>query len=546
MRGKLPSSLPERAASLLRRFQAPLARLAALLQPELAKLDRLAERRWRERGLGPAERRALRQVTSLGAMRLLAAGGALGDFFEQVDYHGRRLAKLEMAPARVAAEMAWAGRLLEQRLRRLAPAEASGLMAARQQLDLAALLVIHHAYYRVREEEAEAFHELFCAELEARHHEELIERCLETLVRWSRADAAVLFLRQEDGSGWRNAGRYPPQGGEATVAMSRQAERRLAHPRHLRIGSHATDLVLEAGWRRTFATCWSVPLTEGRRMAGLLQLGFRKPYEWLPRELRVLRVAADRILAASGKARLAEELEARERQIRQLATQMVHVEEAERQRISQELHDEAGQSLLCLRLRLEMLEQAEDAEQLRRGLREARRMVEHSIEEIRRVVADLSPAVLEHLGLEAALRRLVARFERTYGIRAILNMRLDHEVPKRLQRVLYRLVQECLTNAGKHSRARSLNLSLRSDDKRVSLHVEDDGVGFRVAEALAASRGFGLRGIRDRVELLGGRLELRSAPGGGASVRIVLPTPDTGWEGPRRQRPSPHHEAGER
>lgn len=516
--------------------------MAGLLAPELPRFERLAEARWRERGLGPATRRALARVTSAAAAAALATGGSLADYFEQVDYHGRRLAKLEVAPGHVAAEMAWVGRQLEQRLERLAPGEAAGLEAARRQLDLAALLVIHHAYYRVREEEAEAFHDLFRAELEARNHRDLIERCLDTVGRWARAEAAALYLREGNGRGWREAGRWPGRAGAARVDVVRQIERLLARPRQIMRGRDSRELVLGAGWKKAFSTCWSVPLIGGRKLIGVLQLGFRKPYEWLPRELRVLKVAADRILAASEKARLAEELEARERQIRMLASQMVHVEEAERRRISQELHDEAGQSLLCLRLRLEMLEQQAGAEEgLRRGLAEARRMVERSIEEIRRLVADLSPAVLEHLGLEAALRKLASRCEKTYGIPVRTAFRLRREVPKPIQRVLYRLAQECLTNAGKHSRAGHLNLSLWSDDKRVRLRVEDNGVGFRVSEAIAGSHGFGLRGIKDRVELLGGRLELTSAPGCGTSVLIELPAPEAGAarREPPAARPSP-------
>ncbi len=533
MRTKAFSAAGELAGSLLEELRAPLLELARLAAPDLPRLQRLATQRWRTAGVPPAVRRALAPVTCIGAAAVLAEGRPLADYFEQVDYHGRRLAKLEVAPGRVALEMGWAGRHLGRLLRRAAPAHFNRLGTAWRQLDLAALLVLHHAYYRVREAEAEAFHELFCAELEARDHRELIERCLNTLVRWARADAAALYLRESDGSSWLQAGRWPRGSAASLPALPRGIERRLARPRQIVMGSAARDLVPEESWRREFSTCWSVPLLADGSLAGVLQLGFRKPYEWLPRELRVLTVAAERILAASEKARLAEELRTREEQIRALASQMVHVEEAERQRISQELHDEAGQSLLCLRLRLEMLEQQAGTEDgLRRGLAEARRMVERSIEEIRRLVADLSPAVLEHLGLEAALRRLISRFERSYGIPVRAELRLRREVPKRLERVLYRLVQECLTNAGKHSRARRLNLSLQSDDKRVRVRVEDDGVGFRVGEVLADSRGLGLRGIKDRVELLGGRLELRSAPGRGTVIAVELPAPELA---PRRR-----------
>ena len=117
-------------------------------------------------------------------------------------------------------------------------------------------------------------------------------------------------------------------------------------------------LLLEPGWKDKFQMCWSIPLAADGRTAGVMQFGFSKPYEWLPREQELLAAAAERCLMAAEKARLMEDLAAREEQVRQLAEHMLHVEEMERRRISRELHDEAGQILLCIRLQMELLEQA--------------------------------------------------------------------------------------------------------------------------------------------------------------------------------------------
>ena len=152
----------------------------------------------------------------------------------------------------------------------------------------------------------------------------------------------------------------------------------------------------------------------GGRTAGVMQFGFINAYEWLPREQELLAAAAERCLMAAEKARLMEDLAQREEQVRRLAEHMLHVEEMERRRISRELHDEAGQSLLCIRLQLELLEQAMPEKELawRAKLGEARDLTEHTILEMRRLIAALSPAVLEQLGLGAALRQLVNRFQR--------------------------------------------------------------------------------------------------------------------------------------
>ena len=123
-------------------------------------------------------------------------------------------------------------------------------------------------------------------------------------------------------------------------------------------GDSARRLPAGRAWHSRYASCWSIPLAADGRTAGVMQFGFAKPYEWLPREQELLAAAAERCLMAAEKARLMEDLAQREEQVRRLAEHMLHVEEMERRRISRELHDEAGQSLLCIRLQMELIEQA--------------------------------------------------------------------------------------------------------------------------------------------------------------------------------------------
>jgi signal transduction histidine kinase len=180
----------------------------------------------------------------------------------------------------------------------------------------------------------------------------------------------------------------------------------------------------------------------------------RKLYEWLPREQELLAAAAERCLMAAEKARLMEDLAHREEQVRRLAEHMLHVEEMERRRISRELHDEAGQSLLCIRLQIELIEQAlpESEGESKAKLREARDLTERTILEMRRLIAALSPAVLEQLGLGAALRQLVNRFQRLHPCRVRLTAFQDGSaLPQQIEIIAYRLVQECFNNIGKHS-----------------------------------------------------------------------------------------------
>jgi signal transduction histidine kinase len=288
----------------------------------------------------------------------------------------------------------------------------------------------------------------------------------------------------------------------------------LSTSRQIDTRNGSAHLLLEPGWKDHFQMCWSIPLAAGGRTAGVMQFAFSKPYEWLPREQELLAAAAERCLMAADKARLMEDLAASEEQIRQLAEHMLHVEEMERRRISRELHDEAGQSLLCIRLQMELLENSippEHSEWIAK-LKEARDLTERTILEMRRLIAALSPAVLEQLGLGAALRQLVNRFRRLHPIRVRLLLGRLGRLPQYTEIIVYRLVQECCNNIAKHSGASSVNISVSSADGWVRLAVEDNGVGFKVEEALARKDSFGLSGMRERVALLGGRFDVKSHP----------------------------------
>ena len=304
--------------------------------------------------------------------------------------------------------------------------------------------------------------------------------------------------------------------------------KKLSKPRQFNGNGHGPGALLDESWHSRFESCWSIPLAADGRTAGVMQFGFSKVYEWLPREQDLLAAAAERCLMAAEKARLMEDLAQREEQVRRLAEHMLHVEEMERRRISRELHDEAGQSLLCIRLQMELLEHAlpEHEGEWRVKLREARDLTERTILEMRRLIAALSPAVLEQLGIGAALRQLINRFQRLHPCRVRLQLSKMGALPQQIEVIAYRLVQECFNNIGKHSAASHVNISLASTDGFLKLAVEDNGVGFNVQEALEKRESFGLSGMRERVALLGGRFQAESRTDGskrGTKISIELP-----------------------
>ncbi len=425
-------------------------------------------------------------------------------FLEQVDYSGRRLAKLNLPPSTVLAVLGEYDRMLEAEL----PEPSSGFGWLRRQFNACVAITLNNAFYQVREAETSVFYELGRAELEARTRAELAARCEQILTRFCQGQAGRVLLREDGTLG----------GGERV--------RRLSRPRYLVRGQPGQQLVLEPQWRRRYAFCWSVPVFFQGRLAAVMQFAFSKEYRWLPGELQLLAAAGERCLLACEKVHLMEELALREAQIRKLAADMLQVEEAERRRISRELHDEAGQLLLYLRLQLEMLERLvpEQHSPVRQGLAGARELLERTIVEIRRLLADLSPAVLEQLGLAAALRQLAHRFRSTHPIEVELRLSRLGALSSRVSNVVYRLVQECLNNVARHSSARRVMISLKRDDTGLKLRVSDDGVGFDIEKALTRQGSYGLAGIRERVALLGGLYEVRSRPGGGTAISVDLPT----------------------
>jgi signal transduction histidine kinase len=519
---EISPELADAADVLSDQLRVHLQRLAVLLRPHADTLDRRFLAKLKEglfRQMDAKVRVALAAITPGAAARILASGQPPLKFIEQVEYNGRRLAKLNLPPSSIVEALQEYDRLLTPLLRKLLPDEYANFQWVREQLHFCVILTLNNAYYQVRESETQAFYELFRVELESRNLDELLRRFLDALVQVCRADAGHLYLLNDKRTAWvlraqaKSRGQLKPV--LVQVPHGRARMRTLERPRQIESkDAGAGTVLLEPGWKERFQTVWSIPLAMAGRTAGVMQFGFSKSYEWLPRERELLAAAAERCLMAAEKARLMEHLAAREEQVRQLAEHMLHVEEMERRRISRELHDEAGQSLLCIRLQLELLEQAipsEHAEWIGR-LREARDLTERTILEMRRLIAALSPAVLEQLGLGAATRQLVNRFRRLHPIRVKLLLGRLRRLPQHTEIIVYRLMQECCNNIAKHSGASSVNISVSSADGWVRLAVEDNGVGFRVEEALARKDSFGLSGMRERVALLGGRFEIRSYP----------------------------------
>jgi signal transduction histidine kinase len=208
-----------------------------------------------------------------------------------------------------------------------------------------------------------------------------------------------------------------------------------------------------------------------------------------------------------------------------LMRRLLSVEDEERRRIARELHDETGQSLTALLVGLKVIEQRTERTDVREAAERLRAVAAQTVDNVGRLARGLHPSVLDDLGLLAAARRYVADYAKGHGLE--VDFRSEglgtRRLPSLIQTTMYRILQEGLTNVARHSRATRVELELRLDGGGLELQIRDDGVGFDPATAEAARTGLGLHGMGERAALLGGTIEIRSAPGQGTTVHARVP-----------------------
>ena len=215
-----------------------------------------------------------------------------------------------------------------------------------------------------------------------------------------------------------------------------------------------------------------------------------------------------------------------ERERRSLHLRAISAQETERKRIARELHDGVGQILSGVKFRLEALPgEAALSEKTAARIVNVGGFLSRAIAEVRRVSQNLMPSELVDLGLEPALHALCREFKGRSGVSVTLQIRrIPAGVAPEFGSALFRIVQEALNNAGKHSKADSVTVDLSRRGGEFLLNVSDNGIGFRPGEKRSSGgKGIGLGNMRERAELLGGSFELQSKPGAGTVIRVRIP-----------------------
>lgn len=225
------------------------------------------------------------------------------------------------------------------------------------------------------------------------------------------------------------------------------------------------------------------------------------------------------------------DLDAVNRNLRELSARLMQLQDEERRRIARELHDSVGQTLAALSMNLSTVRA--DVEQLARtaaALNDSECLVRDMVTEVRTISHLLHPPLLDELGLSSALRWYVNGFSQRSRIKVDLDMAEDFgRLPSEIETAIFRMVQECLTNIHRHSESPVARIRLRHDENEVSVDIEDKGKGIpqrKLHELTAAGTpGVGVRGMQERIRQLGGTLEITSG-GQGTRVFVRLPIAD--------------------
>lgn len=515
--------------------RARIAELATGLKPHFASITASwRARMFEEFQLDGRAMAALERLT-LGTGFALFCQLDFATYFENLSYFGMRLSKLKVDTrvANRALELFQA--ICEPKIAEVFPEQQTEMVAMLEMFSSASFVAVSGAYFDNKENESAALLSVLDAELSAGSVSALLDRVVRITANTFGATVGAILLRDDEDNLQIHASTgidsavdeiSIPLGVGFTGQIAQTGEANILPDLDLADGILNQHLVSRA------KAIWGVPLKTPHNkdlpgipsdtVIGVLVIGFEKPYRWLPMEQELLRAIADRSALAIERARTAEALRDREARIAELSAHLLRVQEEERKRISRELHDETGQALMVIRLYLGMLEQVAGT-RARAKIRETVGVVDRTIEGIRRIIGRLSPLVLQELGLVAAIRKEAKDFAKTTGVKARVAVgdgvgRLAPEC----EAAIYRVVQEALHNVAKHAKAAAVNIVLDQGEEIVHVCIEDDGQGMENTDRWNG-RSFGLAGMRERVAMLGGTVEVDSEVGKGTRINVVVP-----------------------
>lgn len=523
----LPAVLPIKES-----VRALIAEAASALQPYLGEITATWRRRIFDEFKFEGRAMVALERLNLGVGFVLFSQSDFGSFTENLRYYGTRLAKLHVDTRAVARSQEIYLEICEPYIAQAFGERQYKVMAALETLTSASFVTVSGAYFDTQRSAGDALLSVLDAELRAKNTGALFRRVLEITTAVFGANVGVVLLSDAETN-------------ELTIAAEHGFRNPLPEEMRIALGQGFSGTIAQTGEAAILAdlaqsngvlnptmreheveSLWGVPLKLGDQVIGVLVIGFAKSYTWLPSEKDLLRALADRSALAIEKARITDALREREAKIAELSGHLLKAQDQERKRISRELHDETGQGLMTIRLYLGMLDNSVKQKVAKDKIKEVFQVVDRTIVGLRRIMAQLSPLVLEELGLVAAIRKEAKDLGRNTGVRTRVAISDDvGRLPPEVEAAIYRVVQESLHNVGKHAQARNVNIQIAREDQVLRLVVEDDGVGI-AATTNPQRRSFGLAGMRERISTLGGTLKISSRKGQGTRITVSVLIPE--------------------
>jgi signal transduction histidine kinase len=524
----MPALLP-----LAEKHRQSIVELSRDLQPHVAEIAQRWRRQMFDEFQFDGRAMAALERLNLGTGFGIFAHGDFDRFAENLHYFGTRLAKLQIDTRAVARSLELNQETCAPFVQQIYPeAKAERVLAALQTLSSATFVAVSGAYFDTQNGASAALLALLDAELSAQSLPAVLERVLEITTKTFGANVGAILLLDTESSTLRV---------KAAVGLGRgELDEHLS----IELGRGFTGQIAESGepgilpdittsrgllnpvLRNYAKALWGMPLKANDRVIGVILIGFERPYQWLPTERELLRAIADRSALAIDRASIMDALREREARIAELSGHLLKAQEEERKRISRELHDETGQALMVIRLYLGMLESTVTGRAPKAKIHELLEVVDRTIEGIRRIIARLSPLVLQELGMVAAIRKEAKDLARNTGVKTRVMLADDvGRLAPEVETAIYRVVQEALHNVAKHAQAKNVCVQVTRESSSVRVIVEDDGVGIANGSPTPQRRTFGLAGMKERIGALGGTIRVHSRKGQGTRVTVTVPAP---------------------
>jgi two-component system NarL family sensor kinase len=362
---------------------------------------------------------------------------------------------------------------------------------------------------------------------------EVVQRVASLITEAAGADICFVHLVDEDRGCLALAGATPP-----FDELAGTIELPIGEGVAGWVAQHGAPAIVDDKWRDSrykyipalrgeeYASLVSVPMVRrGRRVVGVVNLHSRAPRQWSDEEVALLIDVAGLLAGIVENARLYHRLAEREAALERFAARTIELQEAERRRLAADIHDGISQRMVSLWYHLSAADDANphDPEQVASALAKAKELASAALDEARRAIVGLRPAVLDDLGLGPGLETLATGLPGTAVEVAVEPCPL----PAHVETALFRIAQEALQNVAKHAHARHVRVELRGQRGGVRLVVSDDGCGFDPDRVRSDRRrdAYGLTGIRERAALVGATVHVTSRPGEGTTITVAVPAP---------------------